>query len=143
MRGINAYHNSRELGFRTPFGAVKCGDDITLRLHVWGAAAAEAQVVLRTWNGYEDFYGGESRWENGTRVFEFSIKAPDKPCMLWYNFRVSDGNELYYVGAKDRILRSGEGPVWSLAAWRRQRPKALTCSRSSFMSQTGSTSIWS
>ena len=111
MRGINAYHNSRELGFRTPFGAVKCGDDITLRLHVWGAAAAEAQVVLRTWNGYEDFYGGESRWENGTRVFEFSIKAPDKPCVLWYNFRVSDGNELYYVGARDRALRSGEGKL--------------------------------
>ena len=111
MQGLNAYHNSREPGFRTPFGAVKCGAEVTLCLHVWGEAACEARAVLRTWNGYESFYPGESYWENGTRVFVFRIKAPDKPCVLWYNFRLSDGNELYYVGAKDGALRSGESIV--------------------------------
>ena len=107
MPPINAYHDSTSLRFREPFGALPAGGSVTLRLYVWGPAAERAEATLRTWNGNERFCSGSSHWEYGTRVFEFSITVPDKPCVLWYNFRVRTDGRLYYVGAEDGLLRSG------------------------------------
>ena len=107
MPSINAYHDSTSLRFREPFGAVKTGESVTLRLILWGPAADSASVTLRTWNGEERFYSGSSKSEFGARVFEFCFTVPDKPCVLWYNFRVISQGRLRYVGAADGELRSG------------------------------------
>lgn len=107
MPNLYAFHNSRERAFREPFGAIPAGGGVTLRLYLWGPAAGRADAVLRTWNGDENYYSGSSRWEYGTRVFTFRIKAPSEPCVLWYNFRVTVDGRLRYVGAEDGVLRSG------------------------------------
>lgn len=111
MPNLFACHNSRELAFRQPFGAVRTGAHVTLRLYLWGPWAQRAEAVLRTWNGSENYYPGASAWRCGARVFTFRIKAPDAPCVLWYNFRVTVDGRLYYVGAADGILRSGESKL--------------------------------
>ena len=111
MQGIYAFHDSRQLRFREPFGALPAGGSVALRLYVWGSLAERAQVTLRTWNGDERFYSGSSHWEFGTRVFEFNIAVPDRPCVLWYNFRLSVDGRLFYVGAADPVLRSGESEL--------------------------------
>ena len=107
MPPINAYHDSTSLRFREPFGALPTGAGVTLRLYVWGPAAERAEATLRTWNGDERFYPGSSHWEYGTRIFEFFFTVPDKPCVLWYNFRLRADGRLYYIGAEDGLLRSG------------------------------------
>ncbi len=109
MQGPAAYHDSTELFFRSPFGAVKCGESVTLRLRL--CCAEKARVLLRTWNGDERFIEGSCRKEEDGSVFEFCFTAPEKPCVLWYNFRVYLGDGLYYVGAADGDLRSGKSAV--------------------------------
>ena len=111
MPNLFAYHNSRERACREPFGAVKAGDHVTLRLYLWGPWAGRAEAVLRTWNGSENYYPGSSRWRCGARVFTFRIRTPESPCVLWYNFRVTVDGRLYYVGAEDGVLRSGESKL--------------------------------
>ena len=107
MLRIQAYHNSRELRFREPFGALPCGAEAVLRLFVWGPAAERAEATLRTWNGDERFYKGSPRREQGNIVYEFRFRVPEKPCVLWYNFRVNAEGRQFYLGAEDGLLRSG------------------------------------
>ena len=108
MPKLSVYHNSRELRCREPFGAVGAGDEMILRLFVSGDDRESVSVVLRTWDAVERFHEGSFRDEGGTRVFEFRVTAPDKPGIMWYNFRVTTLKGLFYVGAKDGVLRSGE-----------------------------------
>ena len=60
MRGINAYHDSTSLRFREPFGALRCGDEVLLRLTVSGPDAERVNAVLRIWNGAESFLPAQS-----------------------------------------------------------------------------------
>ncbi|MBO4562549.1 MAG: glycoside hydrolase family 13 protein [Clostridia bacterium] len=108
MRGINAYHDSTSLRFREPFGALRCGDEVLLRLTVSGPDAERVNAVLRIWNGAESFLPAQSEYEeNGARVFVFRVKMADKPCVSWYHFRLHLNDDFFYVGAKDAMLRSG------------------------------------
>lgn len=107
MQGLHAYHDSVQLRFREPFGALPTGGSLTLRLFLWGRGADRARVTLRAWSGRERFYEGVSRREYGTRIEEFTLTAPDAPCVVWYNFRVEAEGRLFYVGAADPLLRSG------------------------------------
>ena len=108
MINIKAFHNSRSLKYREPFGAVPVGSGVTLRLFLSGADAGAVSAELRTWDVTERYHSGRVYEEDGFRVFEFRVSAPDKPSIMWYNFRVTLGGELWYVGAKDGVLRSGE-----------------------------------
>lgn len=104
---LNAYHDSSRLKCREPFGALRCGESAVLRLFVWGEGANETEAVLRVWSGTERFIEGRSHEEFGSKVFEFGVTAPEKPGIMWYNFRVTLRGRLYYVGAADAVLRSG------------------------------------
>lgn len=108
MPELKAYHNSRSLKYREPFGAVPAGSGVTLRLFLAGADAKNASVELRTWDRTERFHRGREYEEDGFSVFEFTVKAPVRPGIMWYNFRVSVGGALLYAGAADGALRSGE-----------------------------------
>lgn len=111
MQKLYAYHDSTSLRFRSPFGALPTGGEAALRLYLWGGAADRADVTLRVWGGGEQYIKGEDRWDFGTRIFTFRVTAPEKPCMLWYNFRVELDGRLYYVGAEDAVLRSGKSKL--------------------------------
>ena len=111
MPNFKVYHNSGDTACREPFGALPTGGEVKLRLFVSGEGAPSVAVLLRVWDGKECFYTGSDRYENGRRVFEFRIKAPEKPCVMWYDFRVSGIFGLYYVGAEDDALRSGEAKL--------------------------------
>ena len=44
MPDLNVFHDSRSRVFREPFGAVKAGEKVTLRLYLSGADAANASA---------------------------------------------------------------------------------------------------
>ncbi|MBO4384477.1 MAG: glycoside hydrolase family 13 protein [Clostridia bacterium] len=108
MPDINAFHDSRSLAFREPFGALASGEKVTLRLYLSGADAREASAVLRTWDRTERYFNGSRYDKDGFVVHEFTVEAPEAPAIMWYNFRVTVKGELFYAGAKDGVLRSGE-----------------------------------
>lgn len=96
------YHNSRDLNYRSPFGAAACGQEVMLRLRATGEPMS---VVLRTWKD-----GQEERYEMapcGHELYETAIRL-DYPGNLWYYFIADYGHEtLYYGNAKDGL--GGEG----------------------------------
>lgn len=108
MSGIHVYHNSRELACRSPFGALPCGASASLRICVWGDGAECVRAFLRTWYGKESVYEGERSIKNDRYVFTFTVKMPEEPCVLWYNFRLETPSGTLYAGAPDGVLRSGQ-----------------------------------
>ncbi|MCR5611553.1 MAG: glycoside hydrolase family 13 protein [Clostridiales bacterium] len=108
MPDLHAIHDSRSRVYREPFGALKEGEEVTLRLYLSGADAANASVVLRIWDRTDRYLDGARYVKDGFTVFEFTAEAPAAPAIMWYNFRVTVNGELFYAGAKDGVLRSGE-----------------------------------
>jgi 4-alpha-glucanotransferase len=102
---MDAYHNSHDLRYRTPFGAVRAGESVLLSLDVTaGLSPVSCFLVL-----YGD---GENAvkipMEQNESRFSITIKAPGEPTLLWYYFSIKDsGGQVYYYG--NNIQRLG-GP---------------------------------
>ena len=80
---VAAEHDARRGEYRSPFGAARCGEEITLRFRLLGGALKGA--VLRLWGD------GFRRDLPMTREGEFYVcrfTAPAEPAALWYAFRL-------------------------------------------------------
>ena len=96
---MEMFHDSRRLDCRAPAGAVTPGTAIRLTLYVQGFAD---QVTLRYWNGSENLVPMK---DLGQGVYEATLKAPDTPQLMWYDFRALNerGHWMYYGNARDRL----------------------------------------
>ncbi|MBO4861823.1 MAG: glycoside hydrolase family 13 protein [Firmicutes bacterium] len=112
---MELYHNSHSKDFRKPFGAVRCGGHIELKLKAPDADYA----VLRL---YTDEAGEgmlqPSLRKDGTFVWRFS--APEDDCVLWYFFVVGQNDNVYCYGNNDRKL-GGEGRIY----WQGETPESF------------------
>ncbi|MCL1851780.1 MAG: 4-alpha-glucanotransferase [Peptococcaceae bacterium] len=108
---MDIFHDSHNGFFREPFGAVPCGETVTLRLAV--RAAAPVRVWVRLWmEGCEELVlmrspgaaaGAEAEVFGpaaGDYVFwEGSFVAPDQACLFWYYFVVEEATATAAVAA--------------------------------------------
>ncbi len=99
------YHDSRNLQYRSPMGAGAAGESVSLRLRVEGGRPE--RVLLRLW-----WENAEQRLEMadplGDGLFEYTLRLPESPGLLWYFFMAESGGETrYYGNAYDRL--GGEG----------------------------------
>ena len=103
---MEMFHDSRREDCRTPMGAVTPGSEVRLRLYVKGAVS---RVDLRYWNGGETLIPMKHL---GIGEYEATIRAPEHPCLVWYDFLAEDsrGHRLYYGNAKDKM--GGVGAVY-------------------------------
>ena len=103
---MEMFHDSRREDCRTPMGAVTPGSEVRLRLYVKGAVS---RVDLRYWNGGETLIPMKNL---GIGEYEATIRAPEHPCLVWYDFLAEDsrGHRLYYGNAKDKM--GGAGAVY-------------------------------
>ncbi len=110
---MEAYHNSRDIEFRAPFGAVKAGTKLKLRIDIWNGTPEEA--TLRVWTDGV----GETRQlmdinardggYTATAVFE----AP-RSALCWYRFEIKDADgSLYYYGRDEK--HGGVGKMYPAA----------------------------
>ncbi|MBR3147582.1 MAG: 4-alpha-glucanotransferase [Eubacterium sp.] len=127
---MNIYHNSREKQYRTPFGAVRTGEEITLSVDVTGSDAGEAFLQLK--EGDEGTYANirmtempaefcgdaaqEAPAEEVTHRYSVKITAPDTPCLLGYRFRIvlrqdEKVSPVYYCNNQEAL--GGEGQTIS------------------------------
>ncbi len=119
---FNAYHNSHDLFYREPFGAVTCGQRITFRLRTFSTIPVEA-CVLRLWEkdreiaismhqAFED--SQSSAADSGPEifddkgVFEGEYAMPNTPGLIWYYFVIRVGSQTYYYGNNFKRF-GGEG----------------------------------
>ena len=98
-------HDSQNIRYRTPAGAVHCGETVTLNLYAQGCHGA----ALRLWQEGK----GETMFPMVQSAARFSvdIKMPDEPCVLWYFFVVNTGENVLCYGNNPESL-GGEGCIY-------------------------------
>lgn len=96
-------HNASIETYRTPVGAVKKGEDVTLRLFGFPEGTKKAEVVL---------YSEHMHWEYEMvlkgKFCEKTVTMPLSSCVVWYYFRIWEKGDCYFYGAKPG-LSQGEG----------------------------------
>lgn len=105
---MQLYHNSRDIKYRSPFGAVSSGETVTLRLDVTADVCPNA-VFLRVWEKEKETYiPMEYETIDGKHIYKASVTMPDEPCLVWYSFAVDAENcRMWYCNADDGL--GGEG----------------------------------
>lgn len=109
METVRFYHNSRQLYYRSPFGAAPTDSQVVLRLDA-SPADASAEVTARLWlNGLGEQLQPMT-WD-GTS-FVAAITLPHVGCLVWYYFIIRKGGETYYYG-NNEAQRGGRGKVYT------------------------------
>ena len=107
MRLVNAYHDSHDMFYRLPFGAVICGQQITLRLRIYSEEPVES-CVLRLWENEREItismlqtttnnlsqdiatdFAQEPSQE--MTLFEVDFEVSNRTGVIWYYFVIRVG----------------------------------------------------
>lgn len=105
-------HDSHQLFYRNPFGAVPCGSSITFRLKIVGPEEIQS-AVLRMYgkdNAMDTYEMQPAKEINEERIYETAVETPAEPGLLWYYFIVIRGGQVYYYGNNSSRL-GGIGTV--------------------------------
>ena len=109
-------HDSRDDLYRTPFGAVPVGTEVTLRLRA--AAGDLSDATVRVWDGATasetlvpmqvaatDAIAGD----HGFDYWEATLDTAGPPRVLWYRFIVTDGDTTRFVEDDPPIDEGDDG----------------------------------
>ena len=94
-------HNSTDVFYRTPLGALPAGAQVRLRVAAVGPGEPDA-VVLRVWDGREQRFPMRPLGaKDGKRYYEVQVAVSDTPCLYWYRFEATTAGRLEVLGAPD------------------------------------------
>lgn len=112
MNSISILHNSWDSFFRCPFGAVECDKDIHLRIEITANSYINV-VKLVIFDDYnKNYYPMNFEFkENDKTVFNFNLKTPANPSLLFYYFEVWIDNKVLYYG-NNSLLAGGKGDLY-------------------------------
>ncbi len=89
---MNLYHDSQNLVYRTPFGAVPTGSEVTVSLEV--TEGTPERVLLRLFDGEAVIH---LPMEREGALYTVKISVGETPRLLWYDFMAEgEGNALFY-----------------------------------------------
>ena len=108
---LRLYHNSHDFYYRSAFGAVPSGSRLILRLGASGQGE-NCRAEVRLWQSNVGESHLSMTYED--QAFKAVVPIPDKGCLLWYYFIVSDGDTTRYYGNNYEQL-GGEGAVYEAA----------------------------
>ena len=83
-----AVHDARQTDFRTPFGAVRCGETLQLRFRLLSGTVRDAALIL-----WGDEMRRELPMQRDGAWFSCSLSAPAAPAALRYAFRLRTGKD--------------------------------------------------
>ena len=108
---MRAYHNSRDLIYRAPFGAAKRSEAVYLAIDVFDDENASCK--LRTWQdgiGERLFDMDRTEIDGGLR---FTVSyTPDTTGLVWYSFNVTEGNGHTQKYGAHLGSTGGDGDLW-------------------------------
>ncbi len=104
-------HDSHDLYYREPFGAVGCRAAVRLRIKV-AAAETPERVFLSCWRAGQEERVSMTLLAGGQgNTYETTIAASPVPGLVWYYFGiVAQGRTSYYGNNAQRL--GGRGQVW-------------------------------
>ncbi len=86
-------HNAAKPKYRSPLGALKTGESVTIRLLVHGAWFENVNLTLLIGSSAFDY---AMQFADGYWFVTFTM--PDYPCVLWYYFSLRSGDTHVYYG---------------------------------------------
>lgn len=114
-----AWHDSRDILFRTPSGARPAGSEVTLRC----LASTGAHVTLRVWWNEQEQRHAMTASPQGAGLFEITLTLPEQCGLFWYYFIIEENGQTgYYGNAPDTLggvgqLYEGEPPSFQLTVY--------------------------
>lgn len=94
---IEIFHNSHDINYRNPFGAVPTGSVVETGLKVT-AETAVTSVFLRVFADGKQSYTPMELSSDG--LYRAKINVGEKPLLIWYDFVIETENEtLYYISS--------------------------------------------
>ncbi|AKL96821.1 glycosidase [Clostridium aceticum] len=122
MKPLEAFHNSHENFYRSPFGAVACNQEVNIRLRVSNKETVRG-VYIKLFNtkiGEEivpmDFY----QEIEGKKIYQIKVRTPSFPCLLYYCFVIETASKNYYYGNNEGgfggegLLKEEEPPKYQI-----------------------------
>ncbi|MFV9509700.1 glycoside hydrolase family 13 protein [Tepidibacillus sp. LV47] len=92
------YHNSYDLFYRNPFGAVPCKQQVELKIKLQRTNKID-KVTLRLWiEGEEKKEFPMSPLEGEEGIYSVQITTPSTPGLVWYYFMVVTNGQIVYYG---------------------------------------------
>lgn len=98
-------HNSFDLNYREPFGALPTGSRVTLKVEAHDVMNIRVRTYYR---GTERFF--DMLPTNTPNTFSCTIGLPEEPGLFWYDFRFDAFDQTYYYGNAEDGL-GGEGRI--------------------------------
>lgn len=92
MSRLAAEHDSADIRFRTPTGAVRCGESVKLSVRISGGRAKNVTLVLM---GDELHREVEAKREGD--MWSVTVTCPETPAALWYHFRIETGDSSHWL----------------------------------------------
>jgi 4-alpha-glucanotransferase len=89
---LAALHNSNDIRFRAPLGAVPAETELTLRIRILAGRAKEADLIL-----YGDGFRREYPMEQQERGFSVRLRLPEEAAALWYCFRIQTRDGTHWL----------------------------------------------
>lgn len=98
-------HDSWDTFYKDPFGAIPIDTEVTFRVR----SEDTVNIELHTnFMGIDQFYPMQKLGDSDT--YEVTIKTPDVPGLLWYDFHFDTFNSHYVFGANPDGI-GGKGQV--------------------------------
>lgn len=99
-------HNSFDLKFREPFGAVPTGSHVTLQVEAHDVTNIRLRTYYRKSERYFDMLPSDS-----PNLFTCSIALPSSSGLFWYDFRFNADGRSYTYGTQGDNM-GGEGRIY-------------------------------
>lgn len=96
VNNLAVAHNACRKEYRSPFGAVCCGDEVELAFRVMSGSIVRAVLIL---------CGDDMREEYPMQpdgvFYRVSVKMPENPAPLWYCFRIETSDSSHWLCPDD------------------------------------------
>ena len=104
MDGLWIFHDSHDITYREPFGAVPCGETITLRLKMCSSIAL-SNIYLRLWREGQRKKNAlhPVMPDDGQMVYEVQFRSPGEPGLYGDILLETNHGKVYYYGSPDGL----------------------------------------
>ena len=104
MEDIRVFHNSHELQYRDPFGAVKLGTKITISIELNKEAIVYIHTISFKGNEQDIAMDKVSKNEHGWFIYEGIVDTSNLLGLLNYYFKIIYDNNVVYYGNNNDLL---------------------------------------
>ena len=101
MSDLWGIHDSHDMFYRDPFGAVEAGTEITIRIKIY-APFTITSAILRLWQdglGERKIEMEKEGQVDAAQIFAACVGAPSSSGLMWYYFIIRGAGRTYYYGS--------------------------------------------